>query len=293
MTSFAVETIQGITRDISNRLLERRKAKFGLTIRLDPSDGPGDLGESAEREKGQQAAFTGGDVTVHNAEGDKNLPRLLDWDRPHTEFIDRAHRQIDGFLESAKNEQHRDNDRSDKSDNESSKQSSDLQNADRLLTEHVLELAIGLEQHARRLLLAFTDEGSDVHILLKADRLVQLQNIRTLALWEQKVDQAVKESSVAHSGGSKSMSAPTAGAGRSKRKDKINTLMKKYYEEETELSFPSDLDEKETVEEVICYREALAGLLAAGSRLMRLKEDEQLLFERRARTKTGDSIDDP
>lgn len=279
MTSFAVETIQGIVRDISSRLLERRKAKFGLSIRLDPSDGPGDLGESADREKSQQGAFTGGDVTVHNAEGDENLPRLLDWDRPHTEFIDRAHRQIDGLLKTAKNGQDKDDE---KNDEDSQKTSSDLRDADRLLTEHVLELAIGLEQHARRLLLAFTDEGSDVHILLKADQLVQLQNIRTLAAWEQKVDQEV-ESSAAHSGGNKSASSPTMEAGKAKRRDKINILMKKYYEEETELSFPSDLDEKETVEEVMCYREALAGLLAAGSRLMKLKKDEQLLFERRAR----------
>ncbi len=72
----------------------------------------------------------------------------------------------------------------------------------------------------------------------------------------------------------------------------MNAFMKKYYEEETQLSFPSDLDEKETVEEVICYREALAGLLAAGSRLLKLKKDERFLFERRSRKREGRNVDD-
>jgi len=281
MTSFAVETIQGITRDFSNRMLERRKAKFGLSIRLDPSDGPGDLGDSAEHEKGPQATFSGGNKTVHNAEGDENLPRLLDWDLPHTDFIDRAHRQIDSLLEGAEKGRQHDED-------ETHPASSQLQNEDRLLTEHVLELAVALEQHARRLLLAFTDEGNDVHILLKADRLVQLRNIRALAMWEQKVEEEAESSSVTH----KSTSAPAVGAGKSERREKMNAFMKKYYEEETQLSFPSDLDEKETVEEVICYREALAGLLAAGSRLLKLKKDERFLFERRSRKREGRNVDD-
>jgi len=270
MTSFAVETIQSITRDFSSRMLEKRKAKYGLSIRLDPSDGPGDLGEAAEREKGVPETFTGDDTTIHNAQGDENLARLLDWDRPHTEFIDRAHRQIDGLLDGAE-----------KTEAESP------QDADRLLTEHVLELAIALEQHARRLLLAFTDDGSDIHILLKADRLVQLQNIRTLAMWEQKVDGEAGSTTTADN--LKSTSAPIVESkGPGERRHKVNTLMKRYYEEESEISFPSDLDEKETVDEVMRYREALAGLLAAGSRLMRLKEDEQLLFER-TRRRTSDN----
>jgi len=168
----------------------------------------------------------------------------------------------------------------------------------------VLELAVELEKLARRLLLGSMSKNSDAQMLLKADRIVQLRNIRSLAMQEEdRVDDDQDDSRAnadgqthacqeqeKHEENDRDSPGRKEGKEKSKRRPKINAMMKKYYEEEAELMpYPSDMSEQEALELVARYREAFAGLLVAGSKLLRLKDKEEYMFERRYWKKDQDA----
>ena len=309
MASFAVQTIQNVLKNMLYKRLRKSRTEAGLDIEFDERDGKYHYGkdEKSNRASSQSTNATlkdGGLAESAPKEGEsrlmqegKQLPEdarrriemtLRDWDKPHGFYVAKSHRRIEERLRVAAS-QSRNVSRPDIANTESaSKQDTDAEaekeadeeertttelaehEADRMLTEYVLELAVELEKHARRLLLAHMPEGSNARMLLKADRIVQLRNIRALANQEK---------------GSGDKSRRHTDDRHEEEDDKgrpINALMHKYYEQETELlPAPTDLDESETLEEVTRYRESFAGLLAAGSRLLGLKDEEQRLFERR------------
>ncbi|KAH8120674.1 voltage-gated potassium channel [Phellopilus nigrolimitatus] len=284
MTSFAVQTIQNLIQRLSIELLHRKEAQHGIR------DGQVDIVD-ANRAAGSRQNGSG---SADFEDGEKRLPqdvqrRLAEsdinyWKKSHNDYIAEKNKRIeaklaesglsrkdaedlDGESEEAKKEQDQGRD----------------QEEDRVLTEYLLELAVELEKQARRLLLGNLKLGSSARMLLKADRIVQLQNIRGLAEQEESTNEGVDGSAVpeneSREGGENSL--PNAPANR-RRPRAINDMMRKFYEEETELiPRPDDQDDQETLDGVVRYREAFAGLLAAGSRLLKLKDEEKFLFERR------------
>lgn len=317
MASFAVQTIQNVLKSSLAERLRRRRADAGLDVEFD-ADGECHFGN--DKRQGNVSSLSPSDETARDAgvvesaqkEGEskeqqeeRQLPEdarkrieatLRDWNKPHAFYVARSHKRIDERLASVSrahsevkinegNESERrmppdTGSEAEKEADAEERKSLELaeREADRVLTEYVLELAVELEKHARRLLLAHMEEGSNARMLLKADRIVQLRNVRALAKQE--------------IGSAEAVNRDTDGETRSdtKRTNPINALMHKYYEEESELlPAPTDLDERETLEEVTRYRESFAGLLAAGGRLLGLKDEERRLFERRLKeTEVGE-----
>ena len=124
-----------------------------------------------------------------------------------------------------------------------------------LLMHEVLKQAIELESHARRLLINHLPNGSKAQVVLKADRNVQLRDVRKIRRqFEDDPDrQIIDESEGGRTGdpfgGPDSVSKP--------------------------------LSEEETLDEVQMYRESFASFLAAGSRMRGLTGREKFLMERR------------
>lgn len=312
MASFAVQTIQNVLKSTLANRLRRKRADAGLDVEFDAHDGKLHYGKDSGTKKvsstspSEETARDGGQVESARNEGEskqvqeaQQLPEdaqkriensLRDWNKPHGYYIARSHKHIEEKLALASRSHSKvkldegNNDEVKMPPNAAAEVEKDTnaveraslefaeRDADRVLTEYVLELAVELEKHARRLLLAHMEEGSNARMLLKADRIVQLRNIRALARQE---GCGTKRSNGGENGNGQPANASEGGK-------PINALMRKYYEEEAELlPAPTDLDERETLDEVTRYREAFAGLLAAGSRLLGLKDEEKRLFERR------------
>lgn len=273
MASFAVQTIQSIFQQLSTDLLRRKEAEVGVGEGAIEEE---TLGETMKMAKGKDE--------------EKNLPedvrnRLKNNDggrkyrKSHTDFIVEEHERIDSRLsKSASGHSAKKGDiDQDAEEGAQEREREREREEDKILTEYILELAVELERHARRLLLCHMEEGSSARMLLKADRIVQLRNIKSLAKQEQS-DQEGSE----HVEGSSSVGASTPSSGKGSGKGAVNAMMQKYYEKEADLvPFSSGLDDRETLAEVARYRKAFAGLLAAGSRLLRLKDQEKFMFERR------------
>ncbi|EJD04357.1 voltage-gated potassium channel [Fomitiporia mediterranea MF3/22] len=271
MASFAVQTIQNVFQKFSVDLLQRNEAKAGVRT-----------GGTEDRALGAT------EKTANVVDEEKGLPKDVGdriqkndnaWrhKKTHADYIVAGHDRIDSWFSKHESEK-RDEDLDKAAEEDAGEREVERKHdEDRILTEYVLELAIELEKHARRLLMGHLDEGSDARMLLKADRIVQLRNIRTLAdQMHSDWDASGGADEAGGDGSSKSALKEGKGKGR------LNTMMQKYYEEESDLlPFSIDLDDRETLEEIARYRETFAGLLAAGSRLLRLKDEEQFLFERR------------
>ncbi|OCB89408.1 voltage-gated potassium channel [Sanghuangporus baumii] len=273
MASFAIQTIQSIFQKFATNLLLRREAKAGI-------------GVANLEEQGQ--GVTKGTIDVVDEE--KSLPRDVQerlrkndtrqrLGRTHTDFITSKQKWIDTKLLNGVPREDMENEFNVREAEEGAaeREMEREREEDRILTEYILELAVELEKYARRLLLGHMKEGTNARMLLKADRIVQLRNIKALAA-QQRSDQDDSQR-VDNSSGVQASSTSSQDANR---RSKMSTLMQKYYEEEADLlPFPADLDEQETLQDVAHYREAFAGLLAAGSRLLRLKDEEKFIFERR------------
>lgn len=309
MASFAVQTIQNVLKSTLANRLRRKRADAGLDVEFDTHDGKLHYGKNDETKKAsstspsEETARDTGLVESARNEGEskqvqeaQQLPEdaqkrieesLRDWNKPHGYYVARSHKHIERKLalasrshskiklvEGINDEVKIPSNAAAEVEKRGAEDRASLEfaerNVDRVLTEYVLELAVELEKHARRLLLAHMEEGSNARMLLKADRIVQLRSIRALAEQE--------GGGTKLSNGGENGNGPNASEGEKP----INALMRKYYEEEAELfPAPTDLDERETLDEVTRYREAFAGLLAAGSRLLGLKDEEKHLFERR------------
>lgn len=292
MSSFAVQTIENIFKKLSSKFLYRQQAHEGIGEgaaaaeiegKLDNRDLSNQVNKQADEEMNMPD-----DLKKRLA---RNHPR--NYRKSHADFVAEEHKRLEEkFSQIGRRAEDNDADAETAADDREQERE---QEEDRILTEYVLELAVELEKLARRLLLGYMKEGSDTRMLLKADRIVQLRNIRSLAMQEEDGDDedpaAQSETNVAdedtREGQEQEEQAETSlerRKGKEKRegRPRINALMRKYYEEEAELvPFPSDIDEKEALELISRYREAFAGLLAAGSRLLRLKDEEEYLFERR------------
>ncbi|KAL5495642.1 TOK1 [Sanghuangporus weigelae] len=272
MASFAIQTIQSIFQKFSTNLLLRHEAKAGI-------------GEANFEEQGQ--GLTKG---LDDTDEEKSLPRDVQerlskndtrkgLGKTHTDFVTAKQKWIDTKLLNGVPREDIENEDSVREAEEGAaeREREREREEDRILTEYILELAVELEKHARRLLLGHMKEGTNARMLLKADRIVQLRNIKALAA-QQRSDQDDSQ----QAGNCSGVQASSTSSQEANKRSKMNTLMQKYYEEEADLvPFAADMDEQETLQEVSRYREAFAGLLAAGSRLLRLKDEEKFLFERR------------
>ncbi|KAI5114940.1 hypothetical protein M0805_002560, partial [Coniferiporia weirii] len=294
MSSLAVQTIEVIFKKTSTRILHREQVAEGV------GDGSVDIDNIKEFKNARVFLCTRSGAVDEEKQLPEDVRRRLarnDYRKSHSEFISEGRKRIELRLSKSGFGLGRkvDGDMDDNAEKAAEDRERDWEREeDRILTEYVLELAVELEKHARRLLMGHMNEGSVARMLLKADRNVQLRNIRTLAEQEQETDDeevdtvpngdaehAEHGSEHEHQETAKKAhsNAPTASA--SDRKPTVNAMMRKYYEEEVDfMPFPSDINERETLEGVARYREAFAGLLAAGSRLMRLKDKEKCFFER-------------
>ncbi|THH11384.1 hypothetical protein EW145_g690 [Phellinidium pouzarii] len=304
MSSLAVQTIEVLLKQASTKLLDNEQAARGV------GDGAIDINNIKDLRNFDGP--TQHDNKAINCDEEKRIPEdahqrleenyALNFRKSHTDFIDEEHKRIEMKLsERGVGSQERDgaNALGEAVRAADDREGKREQEEDHILTEYVLELAVELEKHARRLLLGHMKEGSNARILLKADRIVQLRNIRTLARQEEEQGEGVEvEAGTGSDSVESAENSPEDRNQRSQQNEKkqgegpaaaangrkpaMNAMMRKYYEEEAELMpFPTDLNERETLVEVARYREAFAGLLAAGSRLMRLKDEEKCFFERR------------
>ncbi|EIN11143.1 voltage-gated potassium channel [Punctularia strigosozonata HHB-11173 SS5] len=176
------------------------------------------------------------------------------------------------------------------------------------LAARVIDLAVELEMHARRLLITHLPNGSKAQVVLKADRNVQLRDVRALKRAAQgKASSSVEENAAygaqkagAHpaktmrgtdgDSGSHERGSPQ---GKLTRADSNTPLHEERAEEAVEEAAESDaedmdpdlvarpLDDDATMEEVRRYRESFAALLVAGSRLRGLEGHAKYMLERR------------
>ena len=297
IASFAVQTLENIFKRFMSKLMQKERIEAGLDIEMDTQGGSlllkndsKDQARSGRKCQGILASReNSNDINIREhskgqPEGEKYSHAKAiaqEWNKPHSLYIDEGHRRIEMLLSKRYEEMGRHMETEDTGESQiEANAKSQLEETqwreDRVLTEYTLELAIELEQHARRLLLGHLPEDSRGHMLLKADRLVQLRNIRHLVQQsDYNADTIAQEYEHSDKKASRQYKKVKG------KSSPIDTLMQKYYKEEAELiPVPSDLDERETLEEIIHYRESFANLLAAGSRLLGLKDEEQYLFER-------------
>ncbi|KAG9024722.1 hypothetical protein FRB95_011146 [Tulasnella sp. JGI-2019a] len=129
---------------------------------------------------------------------------------------------------------------------------------EKLLLKEMLKQAVELEAHARQLLVNHLPKGSKSQAILKADRNIQLRDIKTI---RQRYDREEEDPS--------GVQRAIEGGGR----------IEDAFGGPDSVSKP--LSEEETLDEVNMYREAFASILVAGSRLSGLEGRVRYLFERR------------
>ncbi|KAF8580266.1 voltage-gated potassium channel [Ramaria rubella] len=220
-----------------------------------------------------------------NAGGyDTNERREVDGD--DRAFVKISTRDVDTSNEEALGE-----DRFENTDDEGTEEQEQQFDEDARLTERVLELAISLERRARKLLIMHLrddDGGKAARIVLKADRNVQLREVRGMIKdIKQPQDQDGEKSEVREDEaddelqGSDSVKDVTGASSFLSGARTASILQRILEDDPHDLSFPATKEDQGTLAEVRQYREDFAGLLAAGSRLMGLKGHEKALFERR------------
>ncbi|TDL28923.1 voltage-gated potassium channel [Rickenella mellea] len=247
VTGFAVETVTAVFRKVSDSRMRDRRAELGIDTGVGTDENPmedpvlPDHSPSSDSHPDSEKALS------RNARRKLVQDQKDHWIVPHEHFVARGHERIEQKVA-----------RSPKSEGQIEEEEID---EDKILTEYILELAIEVERHARRLLVSHMGDGTSGQILLKADRNVQLRDMQALAKEAEQSD----------------------GAGNG-----LTGVVKKFMDEEGGLGpGPHKMEEQETMREVMMYREAFASLLAAGSRLMKLKGEEQYLFERRQARQDG------
>ena len=284
MSSFAVQTVQSLFQTASQKLFRKQEAHHGVGVGA----------VNAQADDIAHAEDGALDEEKQLPEDAKKRLERNDWARKnrmgHHEFVDEEHRKLDERLSRSSGDPKED-------------EAQRRREEDRILTEYVLEMVVELEKHARRLIMGHMEEDSAANLLLRADRIVQLRNIRHLAGQEEfpvladseerpggsgdsttgdEVDETKEKAEDGEMGETNGSSTLAPGPSHGSLQTHTSTLMRKYYSEEADLvPFPTGLDVQETMEEVTRYRESFAGLLAAGSRLLRLKDRDRALFERR------------
>jgi len=287
MASFAVQAVQQVFATFSERQYDKNKAKKGLAP--DPKLSNRDTEKAKERE----------DRIVPHSELAEKWQR--DWERQVRRHRDEGFGEEDARKladEDTENQKNRDLNIDTGGDPANADGDVDRVEQERefdedaQLTEKVLELALSLEWRARKLLIMHLGDGSGdggeagggraARIVLKADRNVQLREVRGLVreIEEEQAERGEEESQEKEA---LDREKDTAKDERSMLDGARTAAILKHilHDDPDEISFPSGNDEQETMEEVRKYREDFAGLLAAGSRLMGLKGNERALFERR------------
>jgi potassium channel subfamily K len=167
----------------------------------------------------------------------------------HSEYVERHHERW------TSRQQHRRHD------------DAEARTEEKIYTEALVGHALELERHARRLLMTHLPNGSKAQIVLKADWVVQLRDLKTLERQGSNSDPRPNNDSQAsefHAGGD---DGP----------DWIN----------------HPLDDDGTVEEIRRYREAFAAFLATGSRLRKLEGAEKYKAERRLMMGEDETVNSP
>lgn len=133
------------------------------------------------------------------------------------------------------------------------------------LVRETIKQGAEIEAHARRLLINHLPNGSKAQVLLKADRNIQMRDVKS-----------IRERS-AHPARDREVRAAIEGGGR---------LEDPFGDNVTEV-VSKPLSEEETLDEVNMFREAWASFLVAGSRLRGLDGQARCLMERRREDRVG------
>jgi potassium channel subfamily K len=158
-----------------------------------------------------------------------------------------------------------------------------VQDANQRLVREMLERAIALEAHARRMLIRHLPNGGRAQVVLKADRNVQLRDLRFLQRREQGAHQG-KAPAHTGDGAHTGETQDTEVARHGRAVDTANDTEKDPGELRRELDVDDGdedwvsepLDEEATLREVRAYRDNFAALLVAGTRLKQLEGDEMV-----------------
>jgi len=138
-----------------------------------------------------------------------------------------------------------------------------VEEEDAQLTERVIALALAVERRSRKLLITHLGSGSTAKMLLQADLNVQLREMRTI-----------------RRRGTLTQGEQGDAVGSGEGVGVVRRVLEDDHDAMRSVP-PASMSDEETLEEVERYREDFAGLLAAGSRLMKLKGEERALFEKR------------
>jgi potassium channel subfamily K len=192
----------------------------------------------------------------------------------HAEYLAQAHERLDHLSsQSDQASSSHESGTTAKPSPNAEKDTEIVQDANERLVREVISRAMAMEAHARRLLIRHLPNGSRAQVLLKADRNLQLRDLRFL---RQSKGGSKKENELARHGRSlgKKEEEKTLGP------DKLGQGNDSDDEEDADwVSEP--LTDEDTLEEVRRYRESFANLLVAGTRLQKLEGQEMYMLERR------------
>ncbi|KAF8321589.1 voltage-gated potassium channel [Clavulina sp. PMI_390] len=263
MASFAVTAIQGTVTRFSEWRLEQRKASVGIE-----NAGPEDSSDVVS----------------------------------HSEYVERYHQRWTSSRQSPSDpEQATSEELNEEEQQQRRKRDVDVREEEEALTVALIEHALALERHARRLLETHLPNGSKAQIVLKADRNIQLRHLQLMHSknpgqpdeeatgsaddHDHESETAIDDDDPEHNPSEKRRSQQ-----HRPRQGKSSDFMVRFQLQQLErdddagddpdwISHP--LDDAGTMQEIRRYREAFAAFLAAGSRLRRLEGAEKYKAERR------------
>lgn len=274
MASFAVTAIQGFVTQISEWRLAKRKVDEGI--------------KNAGAEDSHDVVPHAEYVERYHRRWNSTSSSSRQGSRPHTPSQqEKAQEQQHGQQERRKEDVHKAEEEED-------------------LTIMLIEHALALERHARRLLETHLPNGSKAQIVLKADRNVQLRHLQLMESQskDQNHEQAENPRSQALKSRSRSTGADSttlvdekASDASVDRTDRLRTEQQAQKDREDKMArlqiqtienrdddpdwISHPLDDDGTMEEIRRYRESFAAFLATGSRLRRLEGAEKFKAERR------------
>lgn len=279
MASLAVSAVQGIVTQLSELRLSRRKVDEGVE-----TEDASDVISHAEYVERFHASY----------EADKEARRKES--KPNT-----THPKVVERRGSDQVDDPEDDDLANKKKSEANDELS-LLASEESLTTSLIEHALALERHSRRLLMTHLPNGSKAQIVLKADRNVQLRHLQAMlnkeeeALGRERSRERNEKKEKEKEGESEKIKLglenrptetdPSAGDNDERPTDKdlsrLRPLHLKGDDDPDWISHP--LDDDGTMEEIRRYRESFAAFLAISSRLRKLEGIEMYKAERRLMT---------
>jgi potassium channel subfamily K len=211
----------------------------------------------------------------------------------HAEYLAKHHERFDKMFART------DTRESDESDGTAAQKDQDALETvqDQRLVVEMIQRAVALESHARRLLVRHLPNGSRAQVVLKADRNIQLRDLRYLKRSEKDSEGATRQTQQVKAAerAQKPKETELARHARSMAKEegtdqdpgqldieKDPAQLKSELEGDGDEDWVSEpLGEEATLAEVQAYRESFAALLVAGTRLQQLEGQEMYMLERR------------